>query len=46
MQVSTSTTTGWNLLAYAVVALGCWLVGRRMRVATTTPDLDAKGLIR
>lgn len=45
MQVSTWSTTGWNLLAYTVVALACWFVGRRMRVATCTPDLEPKGRI-
>lgn len=39
LQESTWTTTGWNLLAYTLVAAVCWLVGRRMRVATRTPGL-------
>ncbi|WIY83630.1 type II CAAX endopeptidase family protein [Propionimicrobium sp. PCR01-08-3] len=37
IQVSTWQTTGWNVLAYALVALVAWLIGRKMRVATKTP---------
>ena len=32
-------TTGWNLLAYSLVALGCWFIARKMRGATRTPGL-------
>lgn len=46
LQVSTWTTTGWNLLAYGLVAVLSWLAGRRMRVATRTPGLDTGGSIR
>ncbi|WP_341728429.1 CPBP family intramembrane glutamic endopeptidase [Brooklawnia sp.] len=42
LQVSTWQTTGWNLLAYGLVAVLAWLVGRRMRVAVVTPG-PAKG---
>lgn len=46
IQISTWTTTGWNLLAYGLVALLAWLVGKRMRVATRTPSLESGGSIR
>ncbi len=46
LQESTWATTSWNLLAYGLVAVGAWLVGRRMKVATRTPSLASDGLIR
>lgn len=46
LQVSTWTTTGWNLLAYGLVALASWWVAKRMRVATRTPGLESGGSIR
>lgn len=46
LQVSTWATTGWNLLAYGLVAVLAWLAGKRMRVATRTPSLESGGLIR
>lgn len=38
LQESTWQTTGWNLLAYGLIALLAWLIGRRMRIAVTTPE--------
>lgn len=46
IQESTWQTTGWNLLAYGLVALGAWLAGKRMRVATRTPSLESGAKIR
>lgn len=46
IQNSTWATTGWNLLAYALVVLVCWLIGRRMQVATRTPSLDSAARVR
>lgn len=40
LQESTWQTTGWNLLAYGLVTLLAWFIGRRMRIAVTTPDLS------
>jgi len=31
-------TTGWNVLAYALVALAVWTIGTRLNVARTTPS--------
>ena len=39
IQASDWATTGWNLLAYGLVGLACWSIGRRMRVASRTPGL-------
>jgi hypothetical protein len=38
LQVSTWQTTGWNLLAYALTAVVCWWIGRRMRVSVAAPQ--------
>lgn len=46
IEASTWATTGWNLLAYCLVAFVAWFVGRKMRVATRTPGLDSGGALR
>lgn len=38
LQVSTWQTTGWNLLTYALTAVVCWWIGRRMRVSVAAPQ--------
>lgn len=38
ISVSSWTTTGWDLAAYAITFAGCWFVGKKMNVARKTPN--------